>query len=86
MYTKKKGEIRPRPMANLYSQKMRVKREHKDATTNFDYTTIADRLRMVSWHYNCHLTVWYIGERNPNLSAKTEQLSNEKDTHLNICK
>ena len=31
--------------------------KHKNATKIFDYTTIADRLRTVSWSYNSHPTV-----------------------------
>ena len=30
--------------------------QHKNATKNFDYTTIADRLRMVSWSNSSHPT------------------------------
>ena len=30
--------------------------QHKNATKNFDYTTIADRLRTVSWSNNSHST------------------------------
>ena len=30
--------------------------QHKNATKNFDYTTIADRLRTVSWSNNSHPT------------------------------
>ena len=35
----------------LHHQKNKKKTtwQHKNATQNFDYTTIADRLRMVSW-------------------------------------
>ena len=35
---------------------MKVKRQHKNATKDFDYTTIADRLRTVSWSNYCHAT------------------------------
>ena len=31
-------------------------RQHKNATKNFDYTTIADRLRSVSWSNGSHPT------------------------------
>ena len=31
-------------------------RQHKNATNNFDYTTIADRLRTVSWNNSSHPT------------------------------
>ena len=30
--------------------------QHKNATKNFDYTTIADRLRTVSWSNSSHPT------------------------------
>ena len=30
--------------------------KHKNATKNFDYTTIADRLRTVSWSNDIHPT------------------------------
>ena len=30
--------------------------QHKNATQNFDYTTIADRLRTVSWSNSSHPT------------------------------
>ena len=33
---------------------LKVKRQHKDVTENFDYTTIADRLLTVSWSNYCH--------------------------------
>ena len=39
----KKNEIWLRPMAKI--RKWKVKRQHKDATKNFDYITPADRLR-----------------------------------------
>ena len=35
---------------------MKVKREHKDANKNSDYTTIADRFRSDSWSNYCHPT------------------------------
>ena len=31
-------------------------RQHKNAIKNFDYITIADRLRTVSWNNNSHQT------------------------------
>ena len=34
---------------------------------NFDYTTIADRLRTVSWGNNSPQLVWLTGLRDPNL-------------------
>ena len=50
-YKKKKDEITLSPMtkAPIPSENKKVKRQHKDANKNFDYTTIADRLRTVSW-------------------------------------
>ena len=37
-----------------YHQKMTVKRQQKDATNNFDNTTISDWHRTVSWSNYCH--------------------------------
>ena len=39
-----------------YHQKMKVKRKHIDVTKTFDYKTIADRLRAVSWSSYCYPT------------------------------
>ena len=45
-----------------------AKRQHKDATINFDYTTIVDRLlKTVSWSNDCHPTgiqLQYMVSRN----------------------
>ena len=41
----------PIPTENLKTNK-----QHKNANENFDYTTIADRLRTVSWSNNSHTT------------------------------
>ena len=35
---------------------MQVKRQYKDAASKFNYTTIADPLRIVSWSNYCHPT------------------------------
>ena len=37
---------------NLYTHRKIQTSQHKNATKNFDYTTIADRLRTVSWGNN----------------------------------
>ena len=42
------------PYTDRKIQKARWK--HKNATKNFDYTTIADRLRTVSWDNDSHQT------------------------------
>ena len=43
---------------NPYTDKkiQNVTWQHKNATKNFDYTTIADRLRTVSWGNDIHPT------------------------------
>ena len=43
---------------NPYTQRTMQKAtwQHKNATKNFDYTTIADRLRTVSWSNSSHPT------------------------------
>ena len=51
---------------------------HKNATKNCDYTTIADRLRTVSWSSNSHPT----GVVKPVYERATFQL----DTYLKIVK
>ena len=50
-HKQKKDEITLSPMtkAPIPSENKKVKRQHKDANKNFDYTTIADRIGMVSW-------------------------------------
>ena len=35
------------------NRKFEINGQHKNATKNFDYTTIEDRLRTVSWSNNC---------------------------------
>ena len=39
------------------TENAKTKGQHKNATKIFDYTTIADRLRTVSWSNNRHPTV-----------------------------
>ena len=43
---------------NVQAEYKNIKREHKDATHSVDYTTIADRLRVVSWSNYSHPTGW----------------------------
>ena len=38
------------------TENSKTNEQHKNATKNFDYTTIADRLRTVSWSDNSHPT------------------------------
>ena len=47
----KKKEIWPSPMTKppIPTENSKTKGQHTNATKNFDYTTIADRLRTVSW-------------------------------------
>ena len=47
----KKKEIWPSPMTKppITTENSKTKGQHTNATKNFDYTTIADRLRTVSW-------------------------------------
>ena len=50
-YEEKKREIWPSPMTKppISTENSKTKGQHKNATKNFDYTTIADRLRTVRW-------------------------------------
>ena len=55
----KKEEILLSPMTNARTPTEKSKKQHdniKNATKNFDYTTIADQLRMVSWSNSSHST------------------------------
>ena len=55
----KKEEIWLNPVTkNPYTHRTIQKAtwQHKNATKNFDYTTIADRLRTVSWSISSHPT------------------------------
>ena len=38
------------------TENSKINGQHKNATKNFDYTTIADRIRTVSWSDNSHPT------------------------------
>ena len=42
--------------AYTHSKSKKQRDNIKNATKNFDYTTIADRLGMVSWNYSSNLT------------------------------
>ena len=60
--------------------------QHKNDTTNFDYTTIADRLRTVSWGNDSHPTgVVKPVYRIPTFPLTTKAMLS-KDTHLKNCK
>ena len=53
----KDGDLTQSYKRNRYTNgKFETKRQHKNATSNFDYITIADRLRTVSWSNNSHPT------------------------------
>ena len=54
----KKREIWFSPMTKnpMPTENSKTKGHAKNATKNFDYTTIADRLRTVSWSNNSHPT------------------------------
>ena len=56
-----------------------------NATKNFNYTAVADGLRMVSWSNYGHPTGmvnWF----TVRPSHSPQQPCNKKDTHLKICK
>ena len=54
----KKKEIWRSPMTKppIPTENSKTKGQHTNATKNFDYTTIADRLRTVSWSKSSHPT------------------------------
>ena len=57
-YLEKKEEIWLSPVTKTLKPTEQSKStwQHKNATKNFDYTTIADRLRTVSWSNSSHPT------------------------------
>ena len=46
---KKEIWLSPKTKPPMTTENSKTKRQHTNATKNFDYTTIADRLRTVSW-------------------------------------
>ena len=56
-----------------------------DATKMYDYTTIADRLRTVSWSNVGHPT-GVVNRCTGQPSHSPQQPCNQKDTHLKNCK
>ena len=65
----KKKEIWLSPMTKspIPTEKSKTKGQHTNATKNFDYTTIADRLRTVSWSSKSSNWCGKNGLRLPNL-------------------
>ena len=57
-FREKKKEIWLSPMTKtpIATENSKTNGQQEDATKNFDYTAIADRLRTVSWRNNSHLT------------------------------
>ena len=57
-HKEKKKEIWLSPISEtpIPTENSKTKGQHKTATKNFDYTTIVDRLRTVSWSVNSHPT------------------------------
>ena len=62
MYFKRKKEeilLSPVTKAPTPTEKSKKQRDNmKNATKNFDYTTIADRLSTVNWSNSGHQLVW----------------------------
>ena len=58
LYEEKKKEIWLRPMTKtpIPTENSKTNGQHKNATKNFDYTTIADPLRTVNWSNNSNPT------------------------------
>ena len=52
-----------------------------NAAKKFDYTAIADRLRIVSWSNYCHPT-GVVNRFTDPPSHSPQQLCNQKETHL----
>ena len=56
-------------------------RKHKDAPKQFDYTTIADRHRVVSWSKLCHPACVVKPDNGIQPSRLPQKLCNPTDTH-----
>ena len=56
-------------------------RQHTNATTNFDYTTIADRHRTVSWSNDSHSTGVVKPVYGSQPSHQPRKLCNQEDSH-----
>ena len=48
--------LSPMTKTPIPTENSKTKGQHKNATKNFEYTTIADRLRTVSWSNDSHPT------------------------------
>ena len=60
--------------------------QDKNSTKTFDYTTIVDRLRTVSWSNISHPTGMVKPFTGSQPSHYPRKLCNQKDTHLKMCK
>ena len=84
----KKEEIWLGPMTKpLYKPKCQRGKltTHKNDTKKSDYTSISDRLRMVSWSNYIHSTR-VVNRLQAQPSHSPQQPCNQKDKHLTICK
>ena len=70
----------PKPTENS-----KTKGQQTNATKNFYYTTIADRLKTVSWGNKSSNGCGQTGLRVPNLPTDRKSCVIKK-THLKICK
>ena len=80
----KKEEIWLSPMTKAYTptEKSKKQRENTKRTKNFDYTTIADRLRTVSWGDDSHPNVVDKPVYGIPTFHTPQKMYNQKDTHL----
>ena len=78
MHKEKKKEIWPSPMTKppIPTENSKTKGQHTNATKNFDYTTIADRLRTVSWSNKW--SNWFGYDKTLYTNRKFE---NQRTTH-----
>ena len=61
-----------------------VKRQHKDASKNLDYTPNADRVRTVSWSAYCHPTGVVKLVNGYSTFPLSLKLCNQKDKHFEL--
>ena len=68
-------------MTKVLTPTKRQRDNTKNATKNFDYTTIVDRLLTVSWSDDSTQLVWWNRFTGYKHSHSPQKLRNQKDTH-----
>ena len=75
----------PMTKATMPPENKKVKRQHKDATKNFDNTKIADRHRTVSWSNDSYPTTVVKPLYGIPTFPLTTKLCHQKEIYLRMC-